>query len=215
MDERVARFIEQAERKHWGKYRGIVVARDDPERLGRLKVLVPSLLGDAVTGWAWPAACYAGAKIGLFALPLVDDVVWVEFMEGELEHPIWSGAAWAKPDGQSELPPPALDSYPDQVVLRTPSGHQIVLRDVDGSERITIRAATGCEVVLDPVANRVTVRADEVVVRGAGGSVQELATKSFVQNVFEQHVHPTGVGPSSQPVPTPVPDQLTAILKAE
>ena len=97
MDERVARFIERNENKHWGKYRAIVADRDDPERLGRLKLRVPSLLADAATGWAWPAAPYAGADVGFFFVPKVGDLVWVEFAEGELEHPIWSGCAWAKP----------------------------------------------------------------------------------------------------------------------
>jgi uncharacterized protein involved in type VI secretion and phage assembly len=212
MDERVARFIEQTENRHWGKYRGIVADRNDPERLGRLKVRVPSLLADAVTGWAWPVAPYAGAGIGLFAVPQEGDLVWVEFLEGDLEHPIWSGAAWARPDGQTEIPEEARDAYPDQVVLRTASGNVIVLSDAAGAERITIRSASGCEVVLDPKANRVTVHADEVVVRGAGGLTQELATRVFV----ETHTHPTAIGPTAPPAPLPpTPPPLTTVLKAE
>lgn len=205
MDERVARFIERTENRHWGKYRGFVADRNDPERLGRLKVRVPSLLADAITGWAWPVAPYAGAGIGLLAIPQEEDLVWVEFEEGQLERPLWSGAAWAKPDRQTEIPEEARDAYPDQVVLRTASGNVIVLSDAEGQEKITIRSATGCEVVLDPNANRVTVRAGEVVVRGAGGLAQELATKA--------HTHPTAVGPTGQP--TPVPLALTTVLKAE
>jgi uncharacterized protein involved in type VI secretion and phage assembly len=205
MDERMARFIERTENRHWGKYRGIVVDRNDPDRLGRLKVRVPSVLRDAVTGWAWPVAPYAGAGIGLLAVPQEGDLVWVEFLEGDLEHPLWSGGAWAKPGGQTEIPEQAQDSYPDQVVLRTASGNVIVLTDAPGKERITIRSATGCEVVLDPRASRVTVQAAEVVVRGAGGLAQELATKT--------HTHPTAVGPTG--APTDLPLALTTVLKAE
>ena len=70
--------------------------------------------------------------------------------------------------------------------------------------------------VLDPNAKRVTVQADEVIVQSAGGgTVEELATKSFVTDVFDQHVHPTGVGPSSQPVPIVVPHPTTTVLKAQ
>jgi uncharacterized protein involved in type VI secretion and phage assembly len=215
MDDSVAGYVERAERKYWGKYRGTVADRGDPEQLGRLKVRVPSLLGDAVTGWAWPAVTYAGAGIGLLALPLVGDLVWVEFMEGELDHPIWSGASWAKPAGSSEVPAPGLAAYPDVVVLRTPSGHEVILSDQDGSELLTIRAASGCEVVLDPNANTVTIRAGEVLVRSGQGDVEPLATKSFVQQVFDQHVHATGVGPSGPPQPTSTPSSITTVLKAE
>jgi uncharacterized protein involved in type VI secretion and phage assembly len=218
MEDRVARFIERMENRHWGKYRGIVVDRADPEQLGRLKLQVPSLLADAVTGWAWPASPYAGAGIGLFAIPQKDDLVWVEFLEGELDHPIWSGAAWAKPGGTSEVPEEARDSYPDQVVLKTASGNVVILADASGNEQIVVRAASGTEVILDPNAKRITIQADEVVVRGASGSTaEELATKSFVQNVFDQHTHGTGVGPSGPPLMLSgtIPHPVTTVLKAE
>jgi uncharacterized protein involved in type VI secretion and phage assembly len=215
MDDRTARYIEESGRKHWGKYRGFVSDRDDPEKLGRLKVRVPSLLADALPGWAWPVTPYGGAGVGLFALPQLDDIVWVEFMEGDLGQPLWTGCAWAKPDGQSELPQEALDGYPDAVVLRTASGHVVVLSDAEGHELITVRASNGAEVVLDAAADRITVKAGEVVVRGAGGEVQELATKSFVKDVFDAHTHATGTGPSATPVPASDPKSLTTVLKAE
>jgi uncharacterized protein involved in type VI secretion and phage assembly len=215
MDERMARFIEDSERKHWGKYRGLVVDRNDPDRLGRLRVRVPSLVADALPGWAWPVTPYGGAGIGLFALPKLGDIVWVEFMEGELAHPLWSGCAWAKPKGRTELPPEAVAAYPDAVVLKTAAGHTVVLSDVDGQERITVRAASGCEVVLDATANRVTITADEVIVARPDGAAEELATKSFVQKVFDTHTHATGVGPSATPLPTSDPASLTAVLKAQ
>jgi uncharacterized protein involved in type VI secretion and phage assembly len=215
MDNRTARFIEESGRKHWGKYRGFVDDRDDPDKLGRLKVRVPSLLADALPGWAWPVTPYGGAGVGLFALPKKDDIVWVEFMEGDLAHPLWTGCAWAKPGGRSEVPQEALDAYPNAVVLRTASGNTVVLSDVSGHEVITVRAANGAEVVLDAAADRITVRAAEVVVRGAGGDVEELATKSFVKDVFDLHQHATGVGPSSAPTLTSTSESLTTVLKAE
>jgi uncharacterized protein involved in type VI secretion and phage assembly len=217
MDERVARFIERNENKHWGKYRAIVADRNDPERLGRLKLRVPSLLADAATGWAWPAAPYAGADVGFFFVPKVGDLVWVEFAEGELEHPIWTGGAWAKPGGQSEVPEEAQTSYPDRSVIKTASGQILIISDASGGEKIIIRSKSGCEIEVDPNGNRITVQAGEVVVRGAAGLTEELATKTFVQQVFDTHTHPTGVGPSGPPVlpSTANPRSLTSVLKAE
>jgi uncharacterized protein involved in type VI secretion and phage assembly len=217
MDEQTARYIERNDGKYWGKYRGLVADRNDPEQLGRLKLTVPSLLGDVVTGWAWPATPCAGPNIGIFFLPQVGDLVWVEFVEGDLEHPIWSGCAWGKPGGQSEIPDEAQQSYPDQVVIKTKSGHTVVLSDVSGSEKITIQAKSGCEIVIDPNQNRVTVQAGEIVLRGSAGMTEELATKTFVEQVFDTHTHPTGVGPSGPPVllSTTNPKSLTSVVKAE
>jgi uncharacterized protein involved in type VI secretion and phage assembly len=201
--------------RYWGKYRGLVEDRNDPDHLGRLKVKVPSVLGDAVTGWAWPAAPYGGDGIGLFALPKKGDMVWVEFAEGELDQPLWTGCSWGKPGGKTEIPQDADQGYPDRVVLRTPFGHVIVLSDESGKELITLRAKTGCEVTLDPNANRITVEADEVIVQKSGGAPEELATKTFVQQVFDSHTHATGVGPTDKPVPTSDDASLTNVLKAD
>jgi len=147
-DEKLARFIERSENKYWGKYRGFVQDRDDKEQLGRLKVTVPSVLGDAITGWAWPAVPYAGANLGFFFLPQVNDLVWVEFVEGELEHPIWSGGGWTKPGGTTEVPDEAKANYPDTQVLRTKAGHTIVFEDKSGSEQIVITDKSGSTITL-------------------------------------------------------------------
>ena len=41
----VADLVEKVERRFYGKYRGIVVDNQDPSKLGRLKLKVPSVLG--------------------------------------------------------------------------------------------------------------------------------------------------------------------------
>jgi uncharacterized protein involved in type VI secretion and phage assembly len=147
-DEKLARFLERGENKYWGKYRGFVKDRNDTDKLGRLKLQVPSVLGDAITGWAWPALPYAGANLGFFFLPQVGDLVWVEFVEGELEHPLWSGGGWGKPGGTTEIPEEAKANYPDTQVIRTKAGHLIVLEDKDGSESVTITDKSGSSITL-------------------------------------------------------------------
>jgi len=217
MDEQIARFIERGEAKYCCKYRGFVSDRNDPLQLGRLKLRVPSILADAVTGWAWPASPYAGKGIGFFFIPQVNDLVWVEFVEGDLEHPIWSGGSWAAPGGTSEIPQEAQQNYPDQCVIKTASGITIILSDASGSEQVTIRAKSGCEIVMDPNANKITVQASEIILRGSSGATEELATKSFVEQVFDKHTHPSGVGPTGTPLllSNMNPRSLTKVVKAE
>ena len=104
----VADLAQRLEQRFYGKYLGFVVDNADPEFLGRLKLQVPSILGDqVVTGWAMPCVPYGGsAGAGLLAIPETEAGVWVEFEEGDLEFPIWVGTFWSKPGGDSELPKP-------------------------------------------------------------------------------------------------------------
>ena len=85
---------------HFGKYRGQVVDTIDPLELGRLKVTVPSVLGEGVHSWAMPCVPYAGPQVGFVALPPVGAHVWVEFEEGSPDASIWTGCFW----GAGELP---------------------------------------------------------------------------------------------------------------
>jgi hypothetical protein len=86
----------------FGTYGGIVENVKDPEKLGRVKVRVPHIYGasGSSTGyigtnnipWALPAGMPAGgspASGGFSHLPDVGDHVWVRFLDGEPEKPIW------------------------------------------------------------------------------------------------------------------------------
>jgi len=214
-DDVMAKFIAQTQDKLWGKYRGVVVDRADPDQLGRLRLRVPSLLGDAVTGWAWPVSPFAGAGYGFFFLPRVGDLVWVEFAEGDLDHPLWTGGGWAKPGGKSEVPADAQDGYPDRHVLRTPAGNTVILDDTSGSEKIVVRAKAGCDVTIDPGAGTITIQAGTVLIQSDGGTPQALATERFVMQVFNAHTHATALGPTAPPIPQATPLELTSVLKAQ
>jgi hypothetical protein len=83
----------------YGKYRGSVVANDDPLSRGRVKVSVPAVLGTDQFGWAEVCVPYAGDGVGLFAVPPVGANVWVEFEAGDPDLPILAGCFWG--DGQA------------------------------------------------------------------------------------------------------------------
>ena len=145
----VARLAQQVERRYYGKYRGFVVNNADPEQLGRLKLTVPSVLGDeVVTGWALPCVPYGGAAgQGSLFIPDVDAGVWVEFEEGDLEFPIWTGTFWSKPGGESELPKPndatgseqdGVQDPPTRKIIKTSAGHTIQFEDGDGEVRVIL-----------------------------------------------------------------------------
>jgi hypothetical protein len=82
---------------HYGKFRGIVIDNADPERIARVKVSVPALLGDKEV-WAMPCLPYSPAPPGLSFLPQIGSQVWVEFEGGDLVYPIWTGCFWTRPE---------------------------------------------------------------------------------------------------------------------
>lgn len=158
IERAVANLIEKLERRFYGKYRGFVVDNTDPEKLGRLKLRVPSVLGtEVVTGWASPCLPYGGdANQGFLFIPEVDAGVWVEFEEGDLEFPIWVGSFWCKPDGETELPKPNDADGAEQgevqdpvtrKIIKTKKGHTIQLEDADGDEMVTIIEASNSNVI--------------------------------------------------------------------
>lgn len=187
----VADLIEKIERRFYGKYRGIVVDNADPESLGRLRMKVPSVLGNGVvTGWALPCAPYGGdAGQGFLFIPEVDAGVWVEFEEGDLEFPIWVGAFWSKPGGDSELPRPnkpdgseesAVQDPPSRKIIKTKKGHTIQFEDDDDKELILVRdGANGHLVLLDKDGIKITdgVNGHTIVLDKDGLSITEAAKR--------------------------------------
>jgi uncharacterized protein involved in type VI secretion and phage assembly len=167
LDHTVAELVRQVEHRYHGKYRGLVVDNADPEQLGRLRVKVPSVLGDeVVTGWATACVPYGGQPgQGLFAVPDRGAGVWVEFEEGDLEFPVWVGTFWSKPGGTTEVPvtcdrdgePGPVSDPPTRRILTTAGGHTIQIEDAEGKEMILIHEkAHRHRIVLDGTGIAVT-----------------------------------------------------------
>jgi hypothetical protein len=81
-----------------GTYCGVVENVKDPEKLGRVKVRVPHVygfIGQNDIPWALPAGMPAGNSSnsgGFSHLPDVGDQVYVRFLDGEPEKPVWEWA---------------------------------------------------------------------------------------------------------------------------
>jgi len=99
-EENVARVIERQTDRFYGKYRGLVAINVDPLGQGRLKALVPEVLGVVPSSWALPCAPYAGTLAGLFTVPLPGTGVWIEFEAGDVTRPVWTGCWW----GSAQVP---------------------------------------------------------------------------------------------------------------
>ena len=152
-----------------GKYLGIVVDNDDPSRLSRLRVRVPEVFGEETTGWCMPCSPYAGSGVGLAAVPPVGSLVFVEWPAGDTTRtPIWSGGMWSGGAGVE-------DAGPDTLVLVTPGGNRIVLRDASGSEAVEIESPSGAKIVLDTEGARLEFGSQKVDLTRASISLNDGA----------------------------------------
>lgn len=86
-----------AEKKYYGIYQGIVTSHKDPENRGRIKVLCPSVLGGKTeSAWCDPCIPIAYDKGGDFCIPVKDEAVWLMFIGGDANRPVWLGGWWQK-----------------------------------------------------------------------------------------------------------------------
>lgn len=79
-----------------GKFRAKVVNINDPNRQGRIKVSCPRVLFEATSAWCLPCIPCATDGVGDYFLPKVGDSVWIEFEEGDISKPIWSGGWYSE-----------------------------------------------------------------------------------------------------------------------
>ena len=219
--ELAADFEALVRERFYGKYEGVVSDVDDPKAIGRLRARVPAVLGEEIEcGWALPCTSFGGGKDrGAFALPEVGDTVWIEFAAGDVQRPIWSGCFWGAPSstgqaddlGEATGPETPDAATPGQLVIKTKVGHTIALDDE--AETIVITAAGGDTKLTIDAAGTVTVAA-ETIELGVGASEKLVLGDSFMQ-LFNQHTHSTGVGPSGPPVQPMTAGELSTVSKTK
>lgn len=125
-------FLKKDDKLIYGKYRAIVKNIDDPEKLGRIQVQCIEIYGEDLSPWAWPSSLYGGSdNTGIFFLPEIDSGVWVEFEQGYITNPIWTGCWWTKYKGQNEVPIEVLNNYGITKIIKTSTGNFIALYDGD------------------------------------------------------------------------------------
>jgi uncharacterized protein involved in type VI secretion and phage assembly len=104
--------------RYYGKYRGKVESNLDPLGLGRVQVSVPAVLGDATQAWAMPCVPYAGKGVGLFMVPPVGALAWVEFEAGDPDYPILAGCFWGQ--GEPPMPAPGPQQVAQKIIKKRP-----------------------------------------------------------------------------------------------
>jgi hypothetical protein len=180
MEQLVVELSEAVRSRYFGKYRGIVRENEDPESLGRVRALVPEVLGDVVSGWALPCTPYAGSGSGQFTVPPVDAGVWIEFEAGDVSRPIWTGCWWAS----DSLPQDNAGSaaVPNLKIIRSEQGLMVTMDD--GSQTVTVSDQNGNNMV------EIQVQQGKITVKGATKAVVEAPLIELVENA----THPVVFG---------------------
>jgi len=135
--------------RFYGKYRGMVLNNVDPMNQGRLQVQVPDVAGLVPASWAMPCVPLAGLQNGMMALPVIGSGVWVEFEQGNPDHPIWVGCFWGS---AAEVPALALATPPGlpAITFQTPLQNGVTISDLPGpTGGIMLKSATGATLIVN------------------------------------------------------------------
>lgn len=157
-----------------GKFRGTVVNNVDPMQLGRIQALVPAVNQLVPGTWALPCVPFAATQAGVFVAPPIGAAVWIEFEQGDPDHPIWVGGFWGS---TAELPPLALAGNPasPSIVLQSVGQSTIMISDLPGpAGGILIKCSTGASIAVNDVG--ITIQ------NGKGASVALAGPSVTINN---------------------------------
>lgn len=149
--------------EYFGKYRGTVLNNVDPERRGRLQLVVPDVLSLIPSTWAEPCVPLAGPTgppMGVYMVPPIGAGVWVEFEHGNQNKPIWVGCRWG---AQSDIPLAAQAGNPayPSIVMQSLLQQSIIISDLPPAVPppvmppapptggIILRSTTGASIVVN------------------------------------------------------------------
>lgn len=187
--------------RYYGKYAGLVTDNSAPSsgsHLGQVKVKVPGILEETPDGNGHqPIEVLAAPAFlpGFFFVPEVEAPVWVEFVAGDINHPIWTGVWYpedATPKAIDAGAPKQAGSAPtlDQKIIRTRSGHVIQLDDADGGEQLVVKdekngnaitfSASGITIEDATNKNKITFDANGITLK-CGDDNQITLTSSQIQ----------------------------------
>ncbi len=142
------------DKRYFGVAEALVVDVDDPQKEGRIKLRFPWLDDTSVSEWCRVAQVHAGNGRGAFFSPEVGDEVLVAFVHGDMRLPIAIGCLY---NGQDKPPTHRQGTSKDQKMIRTRTGHELVLDDTSGAERVRITTQGGHVLDLDDAGKKVSV----------------------------------------------------------
>lgn len=116
--------------RYYGTYRAIVVGSEVDEQ-NRLLITVPAMCKKPIL--AYPHGQDGSLDSGFkWVTPVPGQVVYVQFIQGDLAYPVWSYHGWGKDEIPEEL------NGPSKIGFKTKSGHLFTLDDDNGDVNFSI-----------------------------------------------------------------------------
>ncbi len=160
-----------------GRVYGVMVALvtglEDPQKLGRVTIKLPTLSGEYESDWARVVHPGASKDSGMVFLPNVGDEVLVAFEDGDVSRPYVLGGLWSTPN-----PPPLGQTLFDNghvkrqgIVSR--KNHRLVFLDDDSDSGIAIMTGDDkLRIALKSTGTEIHVFADGKIVIEANQDIQ-------------------------------------------
>ena len=164
--------------KFAGIYVGLVVDNDDPKKLGRLKISVPSVYGNIEKEdlpWSEPCFPYGYTDQGIFFIPELNSLVSVMFINGSPYKPLWLGTIFR--ENENVVPSEAKDIYPHRKIIKTNSGY---LMFDDDSQYIELKHRSGSRIAVTKDGDITIHAAHDVVILADHQIIMDLTNKEQV-----------------------------------
>jgi hypothetical protein len=99
--------------RYYGLVTAQVVNNEDARGLGRVRVTVPGLIAAPGSAWALPMGNLGGgsAQRGQFFVPKVGATVYVWFLDGDVDKPVYLPGHYGIPGGVSQAPTDVVDAF--------------------------------------------------------------------------------------------------------
>lgn len=158
-------------------YDGVVVKRDDPLKIGRVKVRIPGLV-DTESDWALPSGSPGGGEDarGFYFVPEVGAEVTCFFVQGDPDRPRYFTGHWGAPGGVGQAPTPvraATAAEAPEIQCIETERYLIVLDNRLGRQALEIRdKVSGDGLAFDSVTRTCELRSTVALTLKATGVVK-------------------------------------------
>jgi uncharacterized protein involved in type VI secretion and phage assembly len=195
-----------------GVVAAVVKDVNDPDHLGRVRVVFPWLSDSFVSDWARMTQFGAGKQRGASFLPEVDDEVMVAFEQGDFRRPVVIGSVHNGVD-RPNLGDGLIDGSTGAVKRRgviSRAGHALVFLDDDGDSGVALMTGDrGLRISLNKSSTTVKISSSgqikiegsgDVSVKAGGGLALEAGAKLSLKGASVAITGNADVSVSGQPI---------------
>jgi uncharacterized protein involved in type VI secretion and phage assembly len=171
---------------------GLVTNINDPLMLGRVKVRYPSLpMPPLESGWVRCTSTGGGKDRGILFTPEINDEVVIAFENGDINAPFIVGMLWNNMDRPpTGTAPIVAGALVNQRIVKSRSGHVIILDDTAGAEKVIVKDKSGQNsITINSTLNEMEIKSAGNMTIDAGGKLtikckQDLAIETLTKGAI-------------------------------